>query len=178
LKPARAAGALTETLNNIAVLEFPIHLIPGVGIPMARFGEDRADHRASLGDFEPFAREPGDDSADIYIPTMMVLEYDERDRLCYLQVANNFAAVYLDGLQLSDEPLDQIREAMRLRGHEPVTVSNVDFYPELGLRLGFSWTDLGGPEEDLEGELVREISLIQEETDLEDLQRRIRNREW
>jgi hypothetical protein len=59
-----------------------------------------------------------------------------------------------------------------------VTVSNVDFYPELGLRLGFSWTDLGGPEEDLEGELVREISLIQEETDLEDLQRRIRNREY
>jgi hypothetical protein len=176
---SRASGiSLEGALNNVAVLDFPIHLIPGVGIEGARFGEARADHRATLGEFEPFARDQGDDSADIYVPSMMVLEYDERDRLCYLQVANNFAEVYWDGLQLSDEPLDQVREAMRSRGHEPVTVSHVDFYPELGLRLGFSWTDLGGPEEDREGELVREISLIEEEQDLEDLQRRIRDGEY
>jgi hypothetical protein len=52
----------------------------------------------------------------------------------------------------------------------------VDFYPELGLRLGFSWTDLGGPNEDREGELVREISLLKEETELEELQRKLRER--
>ena len=33
---------------------------------------------------------------------------------------------------------------------------------------------MGGPDENREGELVREVSLIQEETELEELQRKIR----
>lgn len=149
------------------MLDFPIHLIPGVGIEGARFGESRAAHRAAHGEFEVFARQPGETTADIYVPSMMVLEYDEKDELVYLQVANNEAEVYWDGLQLSDEPVEQVRAAMRARGQEPITRANVDFYPELGLRLGVAWTDLGGPEEDREGELVREISLIDEETVVE-----------
>jgi hypothetical protein len=158
------------------MLEFPIQLIPGVGIDGARFGEPRAEHRSTLGDFEPFVREPGDHSADIYVPSMVVLEYDEQDLLVYIQVYNNQAIVYWDGIQLSDEPVDQVRAAMRSKGHEPVTVVDVDFYPQLGLRLGVSWTDMGGPNEDREGELVREISLIKEETELEELQRQMRER--
>jgi hypothetical protein len=158
------------------MLEFPLHLIPGVGIEGARFGEPRAEHRSILGEYELFVREPGDHSADIYIPSMVVLEYDEQDLLTCIQIYNNQATVYWDGIQLSDEPLERVRAAMRSRGHEPVTVVDVDFYPELGLRLGFSWTDLGGPNEDREGELVREISLLKEETELEELQRKLRER--
>jgi hypothetical protein len=156
------------------MLEFPIRLIPGVGIEAARFGESRDEHRSALGDFEPFIRQPGDTSADIYVPSMVVLEYDENDRLVYLQVADNRATVYWEDIQLSDEPVERVRAAMRARGHEPVTVVDVDFYPKLSLRLGVEWTDLGGPNEDREGDLVREISLIQEETELEGLQRKLR----
>jgi hypothetical protein len=105
---------------------------------------------------------------------MVVLEYEESNRLAYIQIANNRATVYWDDIQLSDEPVDRVRAAMRARGHEPVTVVDVDFYPKLGLRLGVEWTDVGSPNEDREGDLVREINLIQEETKLEGLQRMLR----
>ena len=155
------------------MLEFPIRLIPGVGIDCAHFGEPRSAHRESLGEFEPFRRGNPEVLVDIYVPSMVTLEYDENDELIYLQIANNLATVLWEDVQLLDEPVDQVQVAMRARGHEPVTVVNVDFYPKLGLRLGVEWTDMGGPSEDREGELVREISLIQEETELEELQRKI-----
>lgn len=156
------------------MFEFPIRLIPGVGIDGAHFGEPRSAHRESLGEFDSFRRGNPEVLVDIYVPSMVTLEYDENDNLKYLQIANNQAQVYWEDVQLSDEPVEQVRAAMRARGHEPVTVVNVDFYPKLGLRLGVEWTDLGGPNEDREGELVREISLIKEETELAELQRKIR----
>jgi hypothetical protein len=56
------------------MLEFPLHLIPGVGIEGARFGEPRAGHRSILGEYEPFVREPGDHSGDICAPRTGVIE--------------------------------------------------------------------------------------------------------
>lgn len=154
------------------MFEFPIRLRPGVGVDGAHFGEPRSAHRESLGEFESFRRGKLEALVDIYVPSMVTLEYDENDKLSYLQIANNLATVCWEDVQLSDEPVDQVRAAMRALGQEPVTLVNVDFYPKLGLRLGTEWTDVGGPNEDREGELVREISLIQEETELEELQRR------
>jgi hypothetical protein len=52
---------------------------------------------------------------------------------------------------------------MSALGHEPVTLLGVDFYLEHGLRLGFSWTDPGGPDEDWKVALIWAISFIQEE---------------
>ncbi|WP_433727264.1 hypothetical protein ACQP2Y_11930 [Actinoplanes sp. CA-051413] len=102
-------------------------IFPGLGVAEARFGEQRADHRARLGDRHSFEHGPGTGEIDGYSDGTLMLSYDERDRLASIEIAGANALV--NGVQVVDRPLADVLVDLRGVGVSP------EFVPDQYFRL-------------------------------------------
>ncbi|MEV4522994.1 hypothetical protein AB0J77_22425 [Micromonospora tulbaghiae] len=92
-----------------------LEVLPGIGLDRARFGESRSSHRERLGSYKAFERVPGVGLTDIYADGMIMLSYDELDRLVFIEVGGQ-RAVSLGGTQLTGRPLAAVLEDLTRRG--------------------------------------------------------------
>ncbi|AYF29415.1 hypothetical protein [Micromonospora tulbaghiae] len=92
-----------------------LEVLPGIGLDHARFGESRSSHRERLGSYEAFERVPGAGLADIYAGGMIMLSYDELDRLVFIEIGGE-TAVSLGGTQLTGRPLAAVLEELTQGG--------------------------------------------------------------
>ncbi|MEU1235560.1 hypothetical protein ABZ399_15365 [Micromonospora aurantiaca] len=92
-----------------------LEVLPGFGLDRARFGESRSSHRERLGSYEAFERVPGAGVTDIYEDGMVMLSYDELDRLAFIEIGGE-TAVSLGGTQLTGRPLVAVLEELTQRG--------------------------------------------------------------
>jgi hypothetical protein len=95
----------------------PFEVIPGEGIPEARFGESRAVHRERLGDHVSFDRPPGD-VQDSYYDMTLVLSYDVEDRLVAIDISDPLP-VFWNGISLVDRPLGEVLQDLADSGFRP-----------------------------------------------------------
>lgn len=148
------------------MVDFPFTVIPTVGFEFARFGEPRSQHRRDLGPFESWQRNPeSPKQTDLYLDTLMSLDYDDQDQLEYIEIINPEAVVYVEGVQFVNRPLDEVLEAMAQNGHHVVGPHIGTYaYPELGIRFG------ARPDDETGDEIIEGCGLVQKET-LPDLQR-------
>ncbi|WP_329412264.1 hypothetical protein OG563_07245 [Nocardia vinacea] len=137
-------------------------IVPRVGFAFARFGESRAVHRSRLGEFESWQRDPErPSSSDLYAPSLLLLDYDDRDRLDFIEVINAEAQVVYRNVSLLNMPRLQVLSELSALGHEPVgPIFGVYAYPELGIRLGFRFED-----ESPDDLVIYSVALVPEETD-------------
>lgn len=143
------------------MLEFPFTVIPRLGFDFVRFGESRAQHRGRLGeDFESWQRNPDKPAVtDLYKPSLLSLDYDEDDRLKFIEVINDNGQVLYEDVQLLNQPRGQAVNALTaLVGRSPVEKGGVYAFPELGIRLRCDYDD------DLSGYAVKGVGLVPEET--------------
>lgn len=140
--------------------EFPFHIIPRGGFSFARFGEPRSQHRQELGEFEAWQRDPDQPKdTDLYLDTLMSLDYDDQDRLNYIEVINDEGEIFLEDLPILEAPLDEVLQGLSSRGFEAIgPVVGMYAVPELGLRFGTRFDD------EREVEVVEGIGLVPEET--------------
>jgi hypothetical protein len=136
-------------------------IIPRVGFSFARFGEPRSQHRSQLGAFESWKRDlQGTSETDLYTPSMVSLDYDENDRLKFIEVINDEAEVDFDGVSLLNQPVEQVLAQMSARGHEAVgPVVGIYAYPELGLRMSEDY------DPEVDGDAFKSVGLLPEEYD-------------
>lgn len=98
----------------------PMTVLPRVGFPFARFGETRSQHRTRLGEFESWNRDlQGTDETDLYLLSLVSLDYDEHDRLTFIEVINDDAEVLFDGVSLLNRPVAQVLAEMSASATSP-----------------------------------------------------------
>ncbi|MEU7170490.1 hypothetical protein ABZ949_03240 [Micromonospora tulbaghiae] len=135
--------AVWESERGSAVPEGPsvLKVLPGVGLDRARFGESRSSHRERLGSYKAFERVPGTGLTDIYADGMIMLSYDELDRLVFIEIGGE-TAVSLGGTQLTGRPLTAVLEELTQRGF-PVEFDGDSSYviSSAGVELFASSTD-------------------------------------
>ncbi|MEU4814712.1 hypothetical protein [Micromonospora aurantiaca] len=109
--------AVWDSERGSAVPEGPsvLDVLPGIGLDRARFGESRSSHRERLGSYEAFERVPGAGVTDIYEDGMVMLSYDELDRLAFIEIGGE-TAVSLGGTQLTGRPLVAVLEELTQGG--------------------------------------------------------------
>ncbi|MBF5029422.1 MULTISPECIES: hypothetical protein [unclassified Micromonospora] len=95
-----------------------LEVLPGIGLDRARFGESRSSHRERLGSYKAFERVPGSGVTDIYEDGMVMLSYDESDRLVFIEIGGE-TAVLLGGIQLTGRPLGAVLDELA-QGDIPV----------------------------------------------------------
>lgn len=141
------------------MVEYPFTVLPLVGFEFARFGEPRDQHREALGEFESWRRSddvPG--LTDLYLDTLVSLDYDADDRLDFIEIVNDEAEVYVEGVQFVGRPIDKVVRLMTERGHRVVgPYVGVWAIPELGIRFGATRGSNGQ-------KVTDGISLVPEET--------------
>ncbi|MFG1938762.1 hypothetical protein [Micromonospora tulbaghiae] len=92
-----------------------LEVLPGIGLDRARFGESRSSHRERLGSYKAFERVPGAGVTDIYEDGMVMLSYDELDRLVFIEIGGE-TVVLLGGVQLTGRPLGAVLEELTQGG--------------------------------------------------------------
>lgn len=141
------------------MVAYPFTVLPLVGFEFARFGEVRAAHREALGAFESWRRSedvPG--VTDLYLDTLVSLDYDEDDRLNFIEIVNDEAEVFVEDVQFVGQPIEEIISLMGERGHRVVgPYVGVYAIPALGIRFGATRDDSGR-------KVTEGISLVPEET--------------
>lgn len=145
----------------MAPIDYPYTVLPLVGFEFARFGEPRSRHRATLGAFESFQRDPDSPVlTDLYLDSLMSLDYDEHDRLEFIEILSNAAAVvHVDGVQFANRPFEEVIGLMTERGHRVVGPYGGTYaIPALGIRFGPTWDD------ETDREVTDGISLVPKET--------------
>jgi hypothetical protein len=95
----------------------PFEVLPGEGIPEARFGEPRALHRERLGDHVPFERFPGS-VLDSYYDMTLILTYDVSDRLIEIDMSDSID-VFWRGISLVGRPLGEVLSDLANEGFHP-----------------------------------------------------------
>lgn len=143
------------------MLEFPFTVIPRTGFDFVRFGESRSQHREQLGEeFESWQRNPDKPNVtDLYKPSLLSLDYDDDDRLKFIEVINDDGEVLYENVRLLNQPQNQVvNDLTRLVGRSPVEKGGVYAFPELGIRL---WCDYDG---NLGSYAVKGVGLVPEET--------------
>jgi hypothetical protein len=143
------------------VLEFPFTVIPRVGFSLVRFGEPRSQHREHLGEeFESWQRNPDNPAmTDLYKPSLLSLDYDDDDRLKFIEVINDGGQIVYEGIELLNQPEQRVIASLTaLVGRHPVEKGGVYAFPELGIRL---WCNYDG---ELGGYAVKGVGLVPEET--------------
>jgi hypothetical protein len=150
------------------MVAYPFTVIPLVGFEFARFGESRAEHRTELGPFESWQRDPESAKVtDLYLDTLMSLDYDDDDRLEFIEIINDEAEVYVEDVQFVNRPVEEISRLMADRGHEVVgPYVGVYAIPSLGIRFTTTRDDETGRK------VTEGISLVPKETIPELLERR------
>ena len=135
-------------------------VLPRVGFPFARLGESRSEHRSRLGEFDSWRRDlQGTNETDLYLLSLVSLDYDEHDRLTFIEVVDDEAEVHFDGVSLLNRPVAQVLAQMSARGHEPVgPVVGIYAYPELGIRMSEDY------DPDIDGYAFKSVGLVAEET--------------
>jgi hypothetical protein len=126
------------------MVEYPFTVLPLVGFEFARFGEPRSQHRESLGEFDSWRRDPESSKmTDLCLDTLMSLDYDDDDRLDFIEIVNDEAEVYVEDVQFVNRPIDEIIRLMTERGHR-IVGPHVGVYaiPELGIRFGATRDDV------------------------------------
>ncbi|THV30124.1 hypothetical protein [Glycomyces paridis] len=142
------------------MLEFPLSVLPRLGLEGARFGEHRAEHRGLFGEFESWPSESHSGLTDLYTASLVSFEYDADDRLVFIEINNDEGDVRLGGVRLLNRPLEEVLENMRGLGHELAgPYGGVYAYPELGMRIA-----TGYDPEVCEGATTKFIGLLPEET--------------
>ncbi|MCO1615313.1 hypothetical protein M8C11_11350 [Micromonospora sp. CPM1] len=118
-----------------------LEVLPGIGLDRVRFGESRSSHRERLGSYKAFERVPGAGLTDIYADGMIMLSYDELDRLVFIEVGGQ-RVVSLGGTQLTGRPLAAVLEELTQRGF-PVEFDGDSSYAisSTGVELFASSTD-------------------------------------
>lgn len=142
------------------MVDYPYTVQPLVGFEFARFGEPRSQHRESLGEFQSFQRNPDSPSmTDLYLDSYMSLDYDEEDRLEFIEIINDEAVVYVEDVQFVKRPIEEIIALMTERGHQVVgPYVGVYSIPDLGIRFGATLDDETGRK------VTDGISLVPKET--------------
>ncbi|MCA2213917.1 hypothetical protein [Jidongwangia harbinensis] len=126
-------------------------ILPGLGVPEARFGEQRADHRARLGERHSSEHGPGSGPVDGYSDGTLMLSYDEQDRLASIEIAGGNALV--DGVQVVDRPLSEVLADLRQAGISPEFVPD-QFFRLPGLNVYLSTPAPDDPETPIESVAV------------------------
>ncbi|MEU5155334.1 hypothetical protein [Glycomyces sp. NPDC021274] len=87
------------------------------------------------------------------------MDYDDQDRLDYIEVINDEGQILLDDLPILAAPLGEVLSGLSARGFEAIG-PRVGMYaiPELGLRFGTRFDD------EREVEVVEGMGLVPEET--------------
>jgi hypothetical protein len=142
------------------MVDFPFTVIPTVGFEFARFGEPRSQHRRELGAFRSWQRDPeSSKQTDLYLDTLMSLDYDNQDQLEYIEIINPEAVVYVEGVDFVNRPLDEVLEAMARNGnHVAGPHVGTYAYPELGIRFGVR------PDDETGDEIIEGCGLVEKET--------------
>jgi hypothetical protein len=94
-----------------------LEVVPGVGLEGARFGEARSTHRERRGEYQSFERSPGAGMTDLYTDDLVMLSYDETDRLNFVEIGGS-AVVTMNGTTLTGRPLADVLEDLRRGGFE------------------------------------------------------------
>ncbi|MEU5155492.1 hypothetical protein [Glycomyces sp. NPDC021274] len=138
----------------------PMTIIPKTGFAFARFGETRSEHRSRLGEYEAWQRDlTATADTDLYLPTLVSLDYDDTDRLNFIEVMNDEIEVLYEGVPLLNQPEQQAIAALTdLTGLPPLKSAGMYAVPELGMRLR---CDYDG---ELDDYTVKNIGLMPEET--------------
>lgn len=142
------------------MVEYPYTVQPLVGFEFARFGEPRSQHRESLGEFHSFQRNLDSPRlTDLYLDSYMSLDYDDEDRLEFIEIINDEATVYVEDVQFVHRPIEEIVALMTERGHRVVgPYVGVYSIPDLGIRFGSTRDDETGRK------VTDGISLVPKET--------------
>jgi hypothetical protein len=102
-------------------VEFPFRIIPRVGFSFVRFGEPLSQHRQGLGEFESWQRDPARPrETDLYLDMLMSFDYDDQDRLDYIEVINDEGQILLDDLPILATPLGEVLSGLSARGFESI----------------------------------------------------------
>jgi hypothetical protein len=135
-------------------------IIPKTGFAFARFGETRSEHRSRLGEYEAWRRDlTATVDTDLYLPSLVSLDYDDADRLDYIEVMNDEIDVLYEGVPLLNQPEEQVIAALTaLIGHAPIKSAGIYAVPELGMRMRCDY------DSELDDYTVKNIGLIPEET--------------
>ncbi|MEU2875279.1 hypothetical protein [Streptomyces sp. NPDC007070] len=75
------------------------NIVPREGLDLVRFGEERAEIRARLGECVTFRRTPAGAPIDHYVNLGLMLSFDASDRVEFIEVAEP-AEIFFGGISL------------------------------------------------------------------------------
>ncbi|XUL93997.1 hypothetical protein ACQ86D_51435 [Streptomyces galilaeus] len=91
------------------------NIVPREGLDLVRFGEERAEIRARLGECATFRRTQAGALIDHYVNFGLMLSFDVSDRLEFIEVAEP-AEIFFDGISLLGRSYRQVVSELERNG--------------------------------------------------------------